>query len=212
MPLSPRSNAITKGRTIGDFAVNPISQDTAVKFCELCNWVYETWVTHKFLFDENKTPEKNVGKSPSFTSRLSIITQEYCLQQIAKLHDPAIQGNSLNLTVDYIIRFGEWGEQADEIGKIHDKLLGLWERLKPARNKALAHNDLETLMADAALGSFPEGADEEYFAALQTLVNEVHEKWVDGPYPFNDLANADVEEFLALLERACAPGQRVGSE
>ena len=45
-------------------------------------------------------------------------------------------------------------------------------------------------MADAALGSFPEGADEEYFAALQALVNEVHEKWVGGPCPFNDLAQA----------------------
>lgn len=189
--------------------MDPISKDVALKFCKLCDWVYETWVTHKFLFDENKTPDKNIGKTPYFTHRLSIITQEYCLQQIAKLHDPAIQGNSLNLTVDYIVRFGEWGERADEIRKVHDKLLGLWERLKPARNKALAHNDLETLMADVALGSFPEGADEEYFAALQTLANEVHEKWVGGPFPFNDLAKADVEEFLALLEQVVAPGQDV---
>ena len=80
--------------------MDPISKDIALKFCELCNWVYETWVTHKFLFDENKTPADNIGKSPYFTNRLSIITQEYCLQQIAKLHDPAIQGNSSNLTVD----------------------------------------------------------------------------------------------------------------
>ncbi len=182
--------------------MDPITKDIALKFCDLCNWVYETWVTHKFLFDENKTPENNIGKSAYFTNRLSIITQEYCLQQIAKLHDPAKQGKSLNLTVEYMVRFGEWGEREDDIKRIHDRLLGLWERLKPARNKALAHNDLETLMADAALGSFPEGVDEEYFAALQDLVNEVHEKWVGGPRPFNDLAQADVEEFLALLERA----------
>lgn len=182
--------------------MDPISKDVAIKFCVLCNWVYETWVTHKFLFDENKTPKNNIGKSAYFTSRLSIITQEYSLLQIAKLHDPAIQRNSFNLTVDYMVRFGEWGERTGEIKRIHDKLLGLWQRLKPARNKALAHNDLETLIGDAALGSFPEGADEEYFAALQALVNEVHEKWIGGPYPFNDLAQADVLEFLALLERA----------
>lgn len=192
--------------------MDPISKDVALKFCEVCNWTYETWVTHKFLFDENKTPAKSIGKSPYFTRRLSIITQEYCLQQIAKLHDPAIQGNSLNLTVEYMIRFGEWAGRADDIRKIHNELLSLWERLKPARNKALAHNDLETLMADVALGSFPEGADEEYFAALQALVNEVHDKWVGGPYPFNDLARADVEEFLALLERICVPGRRVKSK
>jgi hypothetical protein len=181
--------------------MDPICNDVAIKFCSLCNWVYETWVTHKLLFDKNKTPERNIEKAVYFTSRLSTITQEYSLQQIAKLHDPAKQGNSLNLTIDYMVQFGEWGERTDEINRIHHKLLKLWERLKPARNKALAHNDLETLMADAALGAFPEGADEEYFAALQDLVNEVHEKWVGGPYPFNDLAQADVQEFLALLER-----------
>jgi hypothetical protein len=108
-----------------------------------------------------------------------------------------------------MVRFGEWGERAEDIKRIQDRLQGLWERLKPARNKALAHNDLETLMTDAALGSFPQGADEDYFAALQALVNEVHEKWVGGPYPFNDLARADVEEFLALLERVCVPRRRV---
>ncbi len=95
--------------------MDPISKDIACRFCELCNWAYETWVTHKFVFDENKSPENNIGKSAYFTSRLSRITQEYCLQQIAKLHDPAIQGNSLNLTVDYMVRFGEWGGRADDI-------------------------------------------------------------------------------------------------
>ena len=110
-----------------------------------------------------------------------------------------------------MVRFGEWGGRADDIRRIHDDLLGLWERLKPARNKALAHNDLETLMADTALGSFPEGADEEYFAALQALANEVHEKWVGGPYPFNDLAQNDVREFLGVLEWLCVPDQGVKS-
>jgi hypothetical protein len=27
-------------------------------------------------------------------------------------------------------------------------------------------------------------------------------KWFDGPYPFNDLAGADVDEFLCTLEKA----------
>jgi len=192
-------------RRIESTPMEPISKDIAMKFCDLCNWTFESWVTHKLLFDDNKSPETNIGKAPYFTSRLSIITQEYCLQQIAKLHDPPVQGNSMNLTVDYIVRFGDWSEHAADIKGIHNKLLSLWERLKLARNKALAHNDLETLMADTVFGSFEEGADEEYFDALQTLVNEVHEKWVGGPSPFNNLASADVREFLALLERVDVP-------
>ena len=57
-------------------------------------------------------------------------------------------------------------------------------------------------MADTVLGSFPEGIDEQYFGALQELVNEVHEKWSGEPFPFDDLAKADVFEFLSLLQRA----------
>jgi hypothetical protein len=57
-------------------------------------------------------------------------------------------------------------------------------------------------MDSVVLGEFTNGLDECYFSALQELVNMVHEKWLDGPYPFNDLAGADVDEFLDLLEKA----------
>lgn len=179
--------------------MNPISGDVAKKFCELCNWAYECWLTHKRLFDENNHTEKTIGKAKYFTTRLSIVTQEYVLLQICKLHDPAIQKNSLNITIDYISRFGEWGADAERIQKIVVRLTTLFEKIKSARNKVLCHNDLEALMDSAALGEFPKGLDDEYFSALQELVNEVNGKWFDGPYPFNDLAGADVDEFLRTL-------------
>lgn len=182
--------------------MNSISKDTALKFCELCNWVYEVWVTHKKLFDENHEPDKNIGKVKYFTHRLSIITQEYCLLQISKLHDPAIQRGSLNLTIDYIVRFGSWGDDEDEINSISKSLAELWAKIKPARHKILAHNDLETFFNEEDLGEFPDELDRQYFELLQRLVNIVHEKWIGGPFPFNDLAESDVDEFLFTLNRA----------
>lgn len=182
--------------------MNPISPDVAKQFCELCNWAYECWVTHKRLFDENVKTETTIARAKSFTSRLSIITLEYSLLQICKLHDPAIQKIAINITIDYVVRFGDWGAETSKI-KEHARRLGvLFDELKSARNKLLAHNDLEAIMDAAVLGGFPEELDDEYFAVLQELVNAVHEKWLDGPYPFNDLAGADVEEFLHVLEKA----------
>ncbi len=101
----------------------PISKDIALKFCGLCNWVYEAWITHKLLFDDNEAQKDSIGKAAAFMVRLSTITQEYSLLQIAKLHDPAIQKNSLNLTVDYMMRFGEWGERRGTIENIFARLL-----------------------------------------------------------------------------------------
>lgn len=59
-------------------------------------------------------------------------------------------------------------------------------------------------MKSASLGEFREGLDEEYFATLQKLVNVVHEKWLGGPYPFDDLVGTDVDEFLDFLEDGAA--------
>lgn len=181
--------------------MNPISPDVAKQFCYICNWVYECWVTHKHLFDENTKTETTISKVKYFTQRLSVITQEYLLIQICKLHDPAIQKNAVNITIDYIIRFGNWGgADTNKINQYALRLAALFDNLKSARNKMLAHNDLEAVMGEAVLGKFPEGLDDEYFLVLQELVNTVHEKWHGGPYPFNDLARADVEEFLYVLE------------
>lgn len=180
--------------------MNPVSADVAKKFCELCNWAYECWLTHKRLFDENDRKGTTIGKASYFTARLSIITQEYVLLQICKLHDPAIQGSSLNVTIDYIVRFGDWGAAAARVRNIALRLATLFSKLKTARNKVVAHNDLEAFMDEAALGAFPDGLDDEYFSALLEFVNEVSNKWLHGPYVFNDLAGADTDELLDLLE------------
>lgn len=187
---------------VGKHCVNPISPDVAKLFCELCNWAYECWVTHKCLFDENEKAETTIDRAKCFTSRLSVITQEYSLLQICKLHDPAIQQSKVNITIDYIVRFGDWGAETPAINQHALRLAALFDKLKSARNKLFAHNDLEAIMGATALGGFPEGLDDEYFEALQELVNTVHKKWLGGPYPFNDLAGADVEEFLHVMKNA----------
>lgn len=177
-----------------------MTQDIALKFCRACEWAYETWVTHKYLFDLNTNTTGILRKAASFSNRLSIITQEYALQQIAKLHDPAVQNNSLNVSIDLVVRFGEWGDREAEIKAITTRLSEFWGHVSTARNKLLAHNDLKTILADESLGGFPEGEDDQYFSALQELVNAVSAKWSDSPvYPFNDLAIADVHEFLNML-------------
>ncbi len=184
------------------YGVAVMNRDIALLFCKVCSWTYEAWVTRKYLFDQNDKEADTLEKAIAFFNRLSPITQEYSLQQIAKLHDPAVQMNDRNVSVDFVVRFGEWGDKEAEIKAIEKRLLEFWGHVKPARNKLLAHNDLEALLADEALGAFPEGEDALYFDALQELANEVHDRWGDGgPYPFDDLAINDVCEFIHVLEK-----------
>ena len=179
-----------------------ISKEHAKAFCNHCNWAYEVWVTHKCLFDDNPNREDNIGLVRDFTVRLSTITQEYALLQIAKLHDPWRHGRHVNLSVDYMVRFGDWGATQGRINDISAKLTQLHECIRPARDKILSHNDLATISGSRTLGAFPKGDADQYFAALQELANEVHVHWTGELFPFDDLAISDAHEFLYVLGSA----------
>ena len=178
-----------------------VDEKIAIRFCELCNWTYEVWVTHKCLFDDNAEPSNNIGRLPYFTSRLATITQEYALHQIAKLHDPWKQRKDINLTISYIVECDAWDEQKPIVEEIAARLDELHQHILPARNRILSHHDFDTTIRNATLGSFPADADDNYFASLQELVDAVHGRWIGGPYPFPEFAKTDALEFLRLLER-----------
>lgn len=48
------------------------------------------------------------SKHAYFLQNLSIITQEYALLQLAKLHDPPGKCEAANLTIAYFVKFGKW--------------------------------------------------------------------------------------------------------
>jgi len=181
------------------------SRQLVRKFCELCNWAHECWVTHKTLFDDNPNKELVNRNAPYFHEHLWHISLEYSYLQICKLHDSACFGrnNSYNLSISYIIEKLEWGEEKKRADELSQKLAYLYGRINPARNKVIAHNDLDILLKDEPVGAFTEGKDVEYFQYLQELVSLVYEKWVGGPFIFEDmnLGKANAREYLGCLEK-----------
>jgi hypothetical protein len=171
------------------------------EFCKLCNWAYEAWATHRVLFNDN-TEADNLKASHygEPLGRLSIITQEYALLQISKLHDPAVQRDRINLSLEYVIKFGGWDKDTvTKLYKLYHDLEALAKKLRGVRNKILSHNDLAAILDASCLGEFEQGADIQYFESLQEFVNVVHEKTIGGIFPFNDLARGDAEILLTAL-------------
>ena len=76
----------------------------------------------------------------------------------------------------------------------------LAKSLKPARNRVLCHNDLETLINEPPLGNFDPGTDCEYFEVLEDFLSTVYEKSCKGKYEFGDIAKRDAEVFLAYFQ------------
>lgn len=180
-----------------------LSEAVVVKFCKLCDWTYEVWVTHRILYDDNADVEAMMaGPCGAVLSRLNHVSREYVLHQIVKLHDRPVQRDCINLSLRYVIDYGGWdGGTLSELESLFGKLEALASCIRPARNKLLSHNSLEEILKDEPLGGFATDEDRRYFDALQHFVNVVHDKVVGGPYPFNDLASGDARLLLSVLRR-----------
>lgn len=182
-------------------SMHVLSAHVVVEFCKLCDWAHEVWLNHRELFDNNpRATELMNSFAGEELSRLSIISQEYSLLQIRKLHDKAVMNGNHTLGIEYILTWGGWSNSVrDRLQSLAEELNGFASQLRDARNKLLSHNDLVTICAGAPLGEFENGGDEKYFKALQAFVNTIHGEVIGGPWPFNDLVKNDVAAFLATI-------------
>jgi hypothetical protein len=183
---------------------NSLTAEEVRTFCEVCSWVHEVWSLHRTFQDELPTHEGLRHRHGYFLGRLSVITQEYVLLQICKLHDPPVQGSGrhVNLSVDRVVTCGGWSDGTRaELERLRTNLHGLYRDVAPARGKRLAHNDRDTVLAGVRLGAFPAGKDEAYFRDLQKFVDLVYEESIGGPYPFDEFARDDVRLVIDDLLR-----------
>ncbi|MDZ5457542.1 AbiU2 domain-containing protein [Azohydromonas lata] len=182
--------------------MSALSPLVATEFCKLCNWAYECWLNHRELFDENpRASELQQSHASHAFERLSIISHEYVLLQIAKLHDNAVVAGQVTLSVDYVLRYGGWDPVTqDQLNAIAVQMDHFQKNLRSVRNRLLSHNDLSAVVSGSPLGDFQPEDDNKYFAALQEFVNLVYDRTIGGPYPFNDLVKNEVADFLAQLK------------
>jgi len=176
-------------------------------FCTLCDKAHEYWLNHVELFHGN-SHEKELLESTAGNEwrRLSIISHEYSLLQIVKLHDKAVMNGNITLGIDYMLRYGGWSDSVRiRLKALAKELDNLADKLRDVRNKILSHNDLATIVADSRLGEFAEGADVEYFRTLQEFVNTVHDEVIGGQWQFDYRVKNEVTAFLAMIRPTCPP-------
>ncbi len=185
--------------------MSPIPKAIVEKFCRACNWVYQAWLIQKVLFEESPGAEalKRNTDCGYLLESLNVITQEYALQQMAKLHDPAQQGHNKNLSLDCIIRQTGWEPTTEtRLADLKKKLDDLAAPILVARNKVLSHNDLETHVEGRVHGAFEAGNDYLYFELLREFACLIHQEVIGTVFVFDELLRNDADCFIAALCKA----------
>ena len=179
-----------------------LSKHVTTEFCNLCNWTYQVWFNHRILFhDKNLESKICLSKGSDFFKRLSVISQEYALLQLIKLHDPCIVSGKITLGIDYVLKYGGWDTATfSALSALGESLNDFAKNFKTVRNKVLAHNDLAAILSGDLLGEFERDVDLKYFNALQEFVTIIHFKVVGEPYLFEDLVQNDVTAFIDMLK------------
>jgi hypothetical protein len=179
------------------------SKKVVDEFCNLCDWVHTSWQMSKHLFDDN--PDIESLKAPHyehFFYRLSTILQEYWIQQLAKLHDPAMQKGHQNLSIHYMIDAGEWDSKTrDDLIVLKNKMQPFETKLRAARNRIISHNDLSTILSATEHGIFNQGDDVEYFSLLHDFASIVKQVVLGDIFLYDDLIVNDVRFFMAAFSK-----------
>ena len=135
--------------------------------------------------------------------KLSEITQEHALLQIAKLHDPAVVGGKITLGVDYVLTYGGWSaETRDRLAELATQLDRFAKLLKAARNLTLAHNDLAAVLAGGTLGAFAQDEDQKYFRVLEEFAEAVSREVLGRGFSYECHVGVGISALAATLANA----------
>jgi hypothetical protein len=181
-------------------------KDVVKSFCEYCRVIIEEWTLRRLLFDDNK--EIHILENNDYTLVFRVldrITQESCLQNMAKLHDPAKKGKYKNLSIDYLIENIDWNASIKtNLVSLKNRMLTVSTPIGEARNKLLAHNDLLTYLNNDAPGKFEKDKDKEYFDCLYEFADIASRTILGEPFAGEPIIESDVMCLLDCLKMGIA--------
>lgn len=165
-----------------------------------CVELRQSYNTYTNLF--NKDNESLLTKvAPTFFSDIAVIMQRDWILQVCKIMDKAEMRGKENITIDLINKqLSSQSLSSSEIDNISEELTKYGSKLKPARNKRLAHFDRESQLNGVVLGETTETELNDFLVNIQAYCDSVGDSIGAGPLDFIGSGCAgDVLDLLRYL-------------
>lgn len=176
------------------------------KFCDQVFWLRIVRHIYEELFEKEESHTLMEKTASAFFDDLNAILQNYLLLEFVKITDPSKSRQNENFTVDNLVESIDWSpEIREKLRLLSERTKSFRNHLLEARNKLLAHTDKDTVLAEKALGGFPEGEDEEFLKALEEICDIAHEACFGSIFGQMVLAGpGDVINFKRTLVNSVA--------
>lgn len=180
-------------------------QDEFRKLREQAIWLRQTINTFNYLFESDPKTERILRTSAGlFFTDLNTMMQEYAVLLVCRLTGPAESFGKANLSTQrFTILMRDKGCLTPEIERLDAALREYGELLKPARDKIIAHSDLEVHLDEVALGAHGKEVMVEFFENLQAYFDAAGNAIGVGPLDFRHApGRGDVIDLVRTLKRA----------
>ena len=172
--------------------------DEAIWLCQIVN-------TFNHLFDSGPDTQELLRKSASlFFDDLNRLMHEYVILLVCRLTGPACTAGKDNLTTQRITTLlREKGNITTEIEELDANLSNYGKLLKPARDKIVAHSDLQVYTELTALGGHEKQIMTEFLDNVQRYFDAVGNVIGVGSLDFRHTpGKGDVIDLLRQLRKA----------
>ena len=180
-------------------------QDEFIKLRDQAIWVRQTVNTFSFLFDSGPETERVLKESAClFFGDLNTMMQEYAVLLVCRLTGPAQSFRKANLSTQrFTMLLRDEGRLTPEIERLDASLREYGGLLKPARDKIIAHSDLEVHVNSTVLGAHGEEVMLEFLENLQAYFDSVGNVIGVGPLDFRSTpGTGDVIDLVRKLKKA----------
>ena len=184
---------------------NDALEEEFIKLRDQAIWLRQTINTFNYLFDSDPKTERILRESADlFFTDLNTMMQEYAVLLVCRLTGPAESFGRANLSTQrFTALMREKGWVTPEIEALDASLTAYGELLKPARNKIIAHSDLEVQIEDISLGAHGEEVMLGFLENLQAYFDAVGNAVGVGPLDFRHTPGpGDVIDLVRTLKRA----------
>jgi hypothetical protein len=184
-------------------------------FCDECVWTRAVRNHYATLYERNPRRQELLSEVANmFFADLNLLFIDYLLLQFCRLTDPASLGKDRNnLTTNYIIGL-EWKTETRKgLNTKNDELMKFRSSIIEARNKLIAHLDVNARLAQTRLGAFSGDDEAAFWATLQEFVNLAHSEAVGGPFEIDAaMPDGDAENLVHSLKEAADYSDMVAAD
>jgi AbiU2 len=171
-----------------------------------CAYIRSVYILATRIWRDSTENERTMmeGIAPSFFLDLGQVLAEYVILAACRITDPAEDGKDENLTIEtFINSFPADSQTSKQLDELRQRMEQLRKKIRPARNKLIAHADRDAIREGKPLGEASWKEWDEFWAALKNFVRILNEKTIGKPYEI-DIAGVygDAEMLVKSLQQS----------